>query len=262
MNPDLTKSTLYRSKTFDSSKQAHQATARDSNSSEHKAKSQLRKSATLDSIPNFSEVPLVVAEETNEHKPKSCMITVPDRVEQGNHTDTVLNEQTENYNHDTDEVVHGKKLEQNVRIDNGEGCVTIPTTFQTKTNASAGSEEQNVFSPGTTKELDSVTVGASNSETFLPVNLHPMTKGTDHNTRESPCETMLESEHNEVKDTVSGALLVPQVVVYNDDGTVVETIDAAKEKHYEGAQSETVERTCAYHDDGEQDNDNQKITKL
>jgi len=30
----------------------------------------------------------------------------------------------------------------------------------------------------------------------------------------------------------------------------------------ERSEQETVERTCAYHHDGEQDNDNQKITKL
>ena len=247
-NPDLTRSTLYRSKTFDSSKRVHQGAAGDSNSSDNRAKGQLTKS---DSLPSFIGVPLVVGEETNERKPKSCVTVVPDKVvEQGNHSDTIPNGQIGNYKHDTDEVVSGEK-QQDTMLDNGEGCATIPAcgvTFHPK-----GSDE---CSPKITKEMDSASVEASNSKaetTF--VNLLPRKKGAAG----SPDETRMEGE---LEDTISGTVLVPQVVVYGDDGTVVETVDVAKEEHHEAVQTGAVGRTHAYHD-GQQDNtDQNRITKL
>ena len=260
-NRDLTKETLQTRRNI------RQAKGSDSSNSGITP----TKSATF---PRSCKVPPPIAEDLSTDETSSSTSVAAEEIEDESGDSFTLNGQTEKSNHNTDGVVDGDTFDQDTLTDSGGRCATIlpeahSTDSQPKTSAIISEAEK--LPDVTLVPPKETPTNISTSESAVVVHLK---KEYDPSTVDDHDGTGSENDSCELvqrNDTVVGAtavLLPPKVVVYDEDETIIETIDAETivQVEVETTQDRTVIESSGHvhaphneHQDGDEQN---RITRL
>ena len=235
-NPDLTKETLQTRRNI-----LWEKSSDSSNSAP-------TKSATF---PRSVKVPQPVAENLSTDETSSSSSVVAEEIEAGRDDNFTLNGQTDDSNHDTDGVVDSDGFDQDT-CNSGGRCATIlpeaqSADSQPKTNVIISEPEKlpnNTFV--SSKETPTTDIFTFESAAAAITILAHHEKEDDASSVDDHDGTGSENdacELVEMDDTVVGVtreLLPPQIVVYDEDETVIETIDADTIVQVEKTQARTV----------------------
>ena len=263
-NRDLTKETLQTRRNI------RQAKGSDSSNSGITP----TKSATF---PRSCKVPPPIAEDLSTDETSSSTSVAAEEIEDESGDSFTLNGQTEKSNHNTDGVVDGDNFDQDTWMDSGGKCVTsVPeahhTDSQPKTSAIISEAEK---LPDVTLVAPKETpTNISTSESDAAAVLVHLKKEDDPSTVDDHGGTGSENDSCELVemiDTVVGAtgvILPPKVVVYDEDETIIETIDAeiTVQVEVEKTQDRTVIESSGHmyapHHEQQDDDEQNRITRL
>ena len=262
-NPDLTKETLQTRRNIlwaESSDSSNSGSA---------------KSATF---PRSVKVPQLEAEDLSTDETSSSTSVVAEEIEDGGDDGFTLNGQTDDSNHDSDGVVDSDRFDQDTWTNSGGRCTTIlpephHTDSQPKTNSIISESEKlpdNTFSGS--RETPTTSVSTSESEAAATAILVHHEKEDDASSVDDHDGTGSENdacELVEMDDTVVGVtreLLPPQIVVYDEDETVIETIDADTIVQVEKTQARAVMESSVHmygpHREQQDGDEQSRITRL
>ena len=261
---DLTKGTLQTRRNI------HQAKSSDSSNSAITP----TKSATF---PRSCKVPPPIAEDSSTDETSSSTSVVAEEIEDESGDSFTLNGQTEKSNHNTDGVVDSDTFDEDTWTDSGGRCATIlpgahSTDSKPKTSATISEPEK---LPDVTLVAPKETpTNISTSESDAAVVLVHLKKEDDPSTVDDHDGTGSEKDSCalvEMNDTVAGAtgvLLPPKVVVYDEDETIIQTIDAETIVQFkvETTQDRTVIESSGHmhapHNEQQDGDEQNRITRL
>ena len=261
-NRDLTKGTLqtrwniHQPKSSDSSNSAITPT----------------KSATF---PRSCKVPPLIAEDSSTDETSSSTSVAAEEIEGESGDSFTLNGQTEKSNHNTDGVVYSDTFDHDTWTDSGEQCATILTeahSTDSKPKTSAIISEPEKLPDVTLVAPKETPTDISTSESDAAAVLAHLKEEDDPSTVDDHDGTGSDScERVEMNDTVVGAtgvLLPPQVVIYDEDETIIETIDAETIVQFkvETTQDRTVIESSGHmhapHNEQQDGDEQNRITRL